>query len=84
MKGNIKPIFITMLIILGIAFIWYEVRPARIRASCNEKVLNDELYSTSKAERELLGGDMNKINKMEREKTDFWYKDCLRDNGLKE
>lgn len=27
---------------------------------------------------------MNKINERERQKTEFYYKDCLRDNGLKE
>lgn len=73
-----------ILIILGIAFYWYEIRPAQIRTRCNKKVMNEGYALTSEAERELLGNDMNKINEFERKKGEYWYIYCLHDNGLKE
>ena len=75
---------LTIVLVLAVVFYWYEIRPANIRSKCNKKVLMERQYSTTKFEKDQLGGDMNRINKVEREKTDFWYKDCLRDNGLKE
>lgn len=79
---NKKLLIIVLLVLAG--FYWYEIRPSSIRSKCNKQVLMEQQYSTTKLEKEQLGGDMNKINKSEREKIDFWYKDCLRDNGLKE
>ncbi|MDO8610646.1 MAG: hypothetical protein Q7R95_08935 [bacterium] len=80
-----QKIIIIVLIILAVAFYWYGIRPAQIRKNCHKKVWDDpSLVLTTNFERNQLGGDMNKINKAEREKADYWYKDCLNENGLKE
>ncbi len=76
------------LIVLALgAFYWYELRPANIRAECKKYLLSGsglELTLTNDAEKEALGGDINKINRAEQEKSDYWYKDCLNERGLKE
>jgi hypothetical protein len=41
-------------------------------------------YATTKFEKDQLGGDMNKINAVEREKSNFAYKECLHDKGISE
>lgn len=86
MRKNTETLVLIILttIILGIAFYWYELRPFQIRSECNNKVLNNRLYHATDAEVNDLQGDMVKINSLEREKSDFYYKDCLRDNGLKD
>lgn len=76
-------IILTLLILSG-AFYWYELRPVNIRVECKKYVESNRLWEVQPAEREFLGGDINKINAAEREKTNFWYKDCLNGKGLKE
>lgn len=82
MKSNLPTFLIVGLIVIGIAFYWFEVRPTQIRKKCDEKVLTESLYSVSQAEREKLRRDMNKINALEREKSTFWYEQCLHENGI--
>jgi hypothetical protein len=72
-----------VLLVIG-AFYWFELRPASIRTECKKYVSDSHLDLTSDAEKTALGLDMNKINKAEQEKSDFWFKDCLNERGLKE
>ena len=71
-----------MVAILIGSFYWFQLRPSNIRKQCNERVLKEQEYSTSKAEREQLNNEMVKINAVEREKADFFYKDCLHQKGI--
>lgn len=82
MNPNLKLLVFATLIIFGIAFYWYEIRPSSIRKKCAEKVTTEGMALTGEAERERLGWDMNKINSIEREKGEYWYRDCLHENGL--
>ncbi|MEI6326805.1 MAG: hypothetical protein WCO78_01650 [Candidatus Roizmanbacteria bacterium] len=84
MKISTTSIIVIAIVILGIAFYWYELRPAQIRTWCINKVSVDKLYRTTEAESKELQGNMVKINTLERDKSDFWYKDCLRNKGIKD
>jgi len=77
-----KRIIIGVVIVLGFLFYWFQVRPSMIRSACTNDVLMTQKYATTKFERDQLGGDMNKINAMEREKSDFAYKECLHEKGI--
>ena len=75
---------VVILILLLGAFYWYGIRPANIRIKCKGSVSDSRIDLTSEIEKDELGQNMNKINAAEREKSDFWYKDCLRAKGLVE
>ena len=79
-----KRVIIGVVIVLGFLFYWFQVRPSMIRSSCSNDVLMNQKYATTKLEKEQLGGDMNKINAVEREKSDFAYKECLHEKGISE
>lgn len=85
MKQDFKlKVFWTIIIFSIFLFYWLELRPSNIRRGCKQHIMDNQTTTISNVERELLGGDMNKINRAEREKSDFWYKDCLNSKGLKE
>ena len=75
-------LLITIIIIVGAGFYWFQLRPAIIRVDCKKWVSDSKISLTSDAEQQELGLDMNKINEAERIKSDFWYKDCLNSKGL--
>ena len=69
--------------ILGLLpFYWYELKPANIRSTCQKRIITERLYTTSSFERELLKGDMNKINEYEREKSNHEYNNCIHESRL--
>ena len=76
-----KNIAIVILIVLFV-FYWYEIRPAHIRSMCQKRIISERLYATSTFERDLLKGDMNKINAYEREKTTHEYTNCIHEQGI--
>jgi len=84
MKKEIIFITIVIFVLSGGYFYWYQLRPSKIRIECKKYVSNTGFNITSESERASLNWDMNKINAAEREKSDWWYKDCLNENGLKE
>jgi hypothetical protein len=79
-----KKVWIGIALVLAFLFIWFQVRPSMIRSACTKDVLMSRKWATTKFEREQLGGDMNKINAIEREKSEFAYKECLHEKGISE
>ncbi len=73
---------IILLLLVGSLFYWFEWRPSNIRKECKAYVLESKLSLTNEVERASLNWDMNKINKVEQDRSDFWYKDCLKSKGL--
>jgi hypothetical protein len=63
-------------------FSWLAIRPSSIRIKCDKKVSNDPYFLTTKEQRDSLGGDMIKINAIERETFSYWYTQCLHENGI--
>ena len=57
---------VTALIIFGVCFYWFEVRPANIRSDC-------EYFAVDAAENIAMSGDSTQ---------DFFYQQCLHENGL--
>lgn len=69
MKEKIKkyyPIFIIILIILGVVFYWYEWRPTQIKKECSMEAYDSSITSPRRPW----------------ESPDDYYKKCLRENGL--
>ena len=62
-----------------LASLWH---PQHVRKTCYDKVYAESLYLASEQERSELNGEMSRINLLEMQKGDHWYKDCLRENGL--
>lgn len=62
-------IFIFIIALTVLCFYWYEVRPAKARSLCSSKVKERVFKTDGPASISSL---------------DFYYKLCLRDNGLKE
>jgi hypothetical protein len=81
-KNYNKQILVVVIVALIVVFYWFEIRPASIRSGCKDKVQSQKLYEISDLERESLGNDMDKINRAEREKSEWWYKDCINGEGL--
>ncbi len=61
-----------MLLILGVAFYWYELRPAQAKKACVKKA--GDFY----AEARKGGGTFDELYKSH----DFIYKNCLRQKGI--
>lgn len=90
MKEKIKiiyPICITVLIILGVAFYWYEWRPAQIRKECIQLAIQGK---SSKFLNSDNGFDANKFaneylaKSGQQEAIDAFYRNCLREKGISE
>jgi hypothetical protein len=73
---------ILFVFISSFLFYWYEIRPASTRSGCVKSVLENGMYATSEIEKDQLKSDMNKINSYEREKSKFYYEECLHRAGL--
>jgi hypothetical protein len=78
-KNNI---LIISIVTIFCAFIWFQIRPSYIRMECKEYFTSSKIYEASTLERSALNEDMYRINQVEREKSDFWYKDCINAKGL--
>lgn len=82
MKEKIKvilPIFIIVILILGVAFYWYEWKPTAIRKECwnrVEKIKKGEIKSDKFVSDEFQAQYGNK------QVIDALYIDCLRENGI--
>lgn len=76
MKEKIKiilPIFILILIIVGLAFYWYELRPNEIRKECfKTKQETIEVYSFLRSVSDEKVEEYSEIS----------YQNCLRQHGL--
>lgn len=53
-------IIIVLLIVGGLLFYWYEIRPAQVRSKCNSQKISDYMGQTE----------------------EYFYRRCMRDNGL--
>ena len=73
---------ITVLALLVVAFLFYalHMKPAQIRQECHDLFYSSRDNLTSEDERKLL--NIVEINKVEREKYDNIYSECLHENGL--
>ncbi|MFA7385802.1 MAG: hypothetical protein WCZ99_02570 [Candidatus Paceibacterota bacterium] len=69
-----KELFIIGLIILGLAFYWYEYRPSQIKKECFNKARDFRIEVNNK-DISISFEDLNK-------RYDFIYKNCLRAEGL--
>ncbi len=69
-----KELFIIGLIILGLAFYWYEYRPSQIKKECFNKAIDFRIEVKDKID-SISSEDLNKSY-------DFIYKNCLRQRGL--
>ena len=68
-----KHIILIVLVILGLAFYWYEWRPNKIRFECNDSAFRSSMASQDESSY-TQNGRMDLKGK--------FYKDCLRYNGL--
>ena len=73
---------IILLLLVGSLFYWFEWRPSNIGNECTAYVLESKLSLTNEVERSSLNWYMNKINKVEQDRSDFVYEDCLNSKGL--
>ena len=77
MKEKIKeifPILIVILIVLGLAFYWYEWRPTQIRSECAIRAQGDEGNQFNMKEFLAKQGVQNAIDEL--------YMNCLREKGI--
>lgn len=73
MNKKIRLIVIALLLIAGISFYWYEIRPSQIRKKCVSIVNNKKEFSAEKYLTEREGKTYFDEN---------GYKKCLLENGI--
>ena len=74
-----KHIIIIVLVILGVAFYYYELRPTQIRKECwarIEKIKNEKTTSNYFMSQEFL------IKQGMQKEIDTFYSNCLKEKGL--
>jgi hypothetical protein len=85
MKDILKSIGWFVLVTGSIAVVaWIFDHPTRVRKACYQKMYNERMWETSTLERSELNNEMSRINLLEMQKADHWYKDCLREKGMAE
>lgn len=72
-----KYIILIALIILGISFYWFQIRPSQIKKECSSQV--EKMRKTGKDGNGIFNV---KLLTGERESVNGAYSDCLRKNGI--
>ena len=82
LKENLITVFLLM-VVLGLVFYWYELRPNNIRAACSSSS-----YKSTKGKPLNISSGYVPVAEREREKTELekdyenLYQECLRSHGL--
>jgi regulatory protein YycH of two-component signal transduction system YycFG len=77
MDKNIKFILVTVLIILGFVFYWFEIRPAKIRTDCSNIAPLDTVQAQNLTEKDAVEQETRVLSL--RKET---YINCLHEHGL--